>query len=64
MVLNLPEGKEKFLKAEVEKIVVWAKSQPLPVRELAKALGMMIAAEPALGNMPLMAARAGYILID
>jgi len=64
MVVNLPEGKKQQLKLDIEKILLCGTKQWLSVRELAKALGTMIAAEPALGNMPLMAARAGYIQID
>ena len=64
MVVKLTEGKKKTLKQEVEKVIGYDKSRNMKVRELAKILGTMIAAEPALGNMPLMAARSGYIQID
>ena len=60
MSVRLRQDKKTALKREVLKILS-LQQQQIKVKELAKVTGKMISTEPALGAMPLMAARAAYI---
>ena len=54
----IEEKKADLIKAI--KALITNKNQVLPAKDLAKILGRIVATEPALGNAPLMCARAGY----
>lgn len=67
------DTKEMTVSLSPEKILAVRKSvedtleqgrKPMKAKELAKTLGKMVSTEPALGGMPLMAARAGYIQLE
>jgi hypothetical protein len=63
MTVRLTEEKKEAIRQNVE-ATLSKSSKPIHVKELAKTLGKMIATEPALGTMPLMAARAAYIQLE
>ena len=63
MTVQLKADRREAIKQDVQKTLSH-KSKPIHVKELAKTLGKMVATEPALGTMPLMAARAAYIQLD
>ena len=63
MTVKLRTDKKVAIKATVQKTIS-CKDGRIPVRELAKTVGKMASCEPALGQMPLMAARAAYIQLD
>jgi hypothetical protein len=63
LTVRLKPKKKESLKQDVLKTLEFG-DYPISVRELAKTLGKMVACEPALGQMPLMAARAAYIQLD
>ena len=54
--------KQQILKKVWETIFLG--SNKLPVKELAKTLGKIVATEPALGPVVIMAARAAYLRLD
>ena len=62
MTVQLKEDRREDIKQQVLTLVQGTRS--IHVKELAKALGKMVATEPALGPMPLMAGRAAYIQLD
>ena len=62
MTVQLKEDRRADIKQQVLTLVQG--TRPIHVKELAKALGKMVATEPALGPMPLMAGRAAYIQLD
>ena len=63
MKVRLNQDKKEQIKAAVEEVIQFG-TRFIHIKVLAKAVGQMIATEPALGNMPLMAARAAYIQIE
>lgn len=63
LTVRLKTDKKEAVKRSVLKTLDFD-NQLIPVRELAKTLGKVVACEPALGQMPLMAARAAYIQLD
>ena len=63
MTVRLTKSRKEAIKQCVQQTLSNA-NKPIHVKELAKTLGKMAAAEPALGPMPLMAARAAYIQLD
>lgn len=63
MSVRLNTDKKKQITKAVKEVISFGKRH-IHIKVLSKAVGQMVAAEPALGNMPLMAARAAYIQID
>lgn len=63
MKVRLNHDKKEQIKKAVEEVIQFG-IKSIHVKVLAKAVGQMVATEPALGNMPLMAARAAYIQIE
>jgi len=63
LTVSLKPDKKEAIKQIILKTLDFKNGQ-IPVREFAKVLGKMVACEPALGQMPLMAARAAYIQLD
>ena len=63
MTVQLKEDRKEAIKHNVQQTLSH-KSRPIHVKELAKTLGKIVATEPALGPMPLMAARAAYSQLD
>ena len=62
MTVRLKKERQEDIKQNVETML--KNTKPVHVKELAKTLGKMVATEPALGSMPLMASRAAYIQLD
>ncbi len=63
MSVRVREDKKVSVKSEIKEVLL-NKNRHIPVKELAKVPGRMVSPEPALGGMPLMAARAAYIQIE
>ena len=63
MRVQLIGDRKEAIKRNVEQTLA-NKARPIHVKELAKTLGKMVATEPALGTMALMAARAAYAQLD
>jgi hypothetical protein len=63
MTVSLTEEKKKKLVSTVEETIS-ALSKPIRVKKLAKCAGRMISTEPALGKLPLIAARPIYIEME
>jgi hypothetical protein len=63
LTVRLKTDKKEAIKQSVLKTLDFD-NQKIQIRELAKTLGKMVSCEPALGQMPLMAARAAYIQLD
>ena len=59
--MQLKEDRKEAIQQNLKWIL---ETKTIHVKELAKALGKMVATEPALGTMPLMAARAAYGQLD
>ena len=60
MTVGLKKEKKAVLKKDIENLLA-RQNQIIQVKELAMVTGKLISTEPALGTMPLMAARAAYI---
>jgi len=63
MTVRLNEAKRKRIMQQVLDTIAYG-SRPISAKELAATLGKMVATEPALGPMVLMAARAGYASLE
>ncbi len=63
MSVRIKEDKKASAKKEIQDILL-NKNRRIHVKELAKITGRMVSLEPAMGGMPLMAARAAYIQIE
>ena len=63
MTVRLKEDKKGQIKKSILEVISFGKRH-IHIKVLSKAVGQMVAAEPALGNMPLMAARAAYMQIE
>ena len=59
MTVKMVEEKKAELIKAIETLIA-NRNKVIPTKDLAKNLGRMVATEPALGNAPLMCARAGY----
>ena len=63
MSVRIKEDKKVSVKKEIQEILL-NKNRRIHAKELAKITGRMVSLEPAMGGMPLMAARAAYIQIE
>ena len=63
MKVSIPREKCSSIRKTVQDTVSHGEKF-MKAKELAKTLGKMVATEPALGKMPIMAARAGYIQLE
>lgn len=63
MTVRLGETKKQLILRQVEETIDYG-SKPILARDLASTLGKMVAMEPALGPVVIMAARAAYIDLD
>jgi hypothetical protein len=63
MTVRLTDAKKQQILKQVWETISLA-SNKLPAKELAKTLGKIVATEPALGPVVIMAARAAYLRLD
>ncbi|KZS08446.1 Uncharacterized protein APZ42_027551 [Daphnia magna] len=63
MTVRLGETKKQLILRQVEETIDYG-PKPILARDLASTLGKMVAMEPALGPVVIMAARAAYIDLD
>ena len=63
MTVRLPTDKKEALKKAIEATIGTA-PRKIHIKDLARTLGKIIATEPALGNLPLLTARAGYAQVE
>jgi hypothetical protein len=63
MTVRLPTEKKNSIKTFI-KGIIGTETRNIHIKDLAKTLGKIIATEPALGNLPILTARAGYAQIE
>ena len=64
MTVRLSQDKQQALERHLKDTISNGSHGKIKARMLAQCLGKMVSAEPALGPMPIMAARAGYAQLE
>ena len=64
MTVRLSDDKQQALAQHLKDTLSYGTHKRMPAKVLARCLGKMVSAEPALGPMPIMAARAGYAQLE
>ena len=63
MSVRMEETKKQRILQQTRETIAFG-LRPIPAKELAKTLGKMVAAEPALGTMVFIATRAAYVVLN